>query len=54
MTGRVVEETVGFWAGLIVGIICGTFVVGIALIGQDGWEAGKHWGYEQCKLEVSK
>lgn len=54
MTERVVEATVGFWAGLIVGIICGTFVGGIALIGQGVWEAGKHWGYEQCKLEVSK
>jgi len=49
---KVIHATLGFWVGLFTGMIAGCFVGGVALIGQGLWEEGRHWGYEQCKMEI--
>lgn len=44
--------TLGFWAGIITGLIVGTLAGGIALIGQGVWEHGRWIGARECALET--
>jgi hypothetical protein len=44
-----IKATWGFWVGFITGMVLGTFVFGVALIGQGVWEAGRMWGEVACK-----
>lgn len=43
------QTTWGFWVGILSGMLIGTFVFGVALIGQGVWEAGRMWGEAMCE-----
>jgi hypothetical protein len=46
-----IKTTWGFWVGILSGMLIGTFVFGVALIGQGVWEAGRMWGEAICEIE---